>query len=135
MFKEAVCSDCYHPYEQWGDVDKKWEEFVCKCGSKHITGNRIVTRVFHIVCKKGEIPADPNKRIGAVWTIEKTAQGERLYVTCPDCDEINVEDTVEIDKDGFVGGKVRNSCIECGCGYHYWPFLEGWEKRRKSRVS
>lgn len=134
MFKEAVCSDCYFPYQRWPDSRNSYEKgrkLVCKCGSEHIVGNVIVERVFHIVCKKGEIPADFNKRVGGVWAVEKTAQGETLYVTCPDCGQINVEDADEIRPEGFVGGREKNSCIECVCGFHYWPFLKGWKERRK----
>lgn len=131
MFKEAVCSDCYFPYQQWTDGYKKGQELVCKCGTRHIVGNVIVDRVFHIVCKEGKIPVGRNERVGAIWAVEKTAQGAQLYVTCPDCGEINTEDADEIRREGFVGGKDKNSCIECVCGYHYWPFLEGWKERRK----
>ena len=132
MPKSLICDVCEYPYDSWAiDPARKGKVFECSCGSKHITGNRIQTRVYHIICRKDKISAEKSKRKYGVWAVEKTADGLSLFVTCPSCARINTVGAEEIDKDGYVGGKHENSCIECNCGYHFWPFLEGWTDERK----
>ena len=129
-----VCGNCrvrlIHLYS-----GEKWERYTCKeCGSKHIAGDIAVDRVYHIVCEKGDIST--GARTPGMWTVERVSEGLVVYVTCPSCNRINSGWANTVNSEGFMGGRHRNTCLTCECGYHFWPFLEGWneEERKKSGV-
>lgn len=96
----------------------------CDCGSERIRGETF----WHRVCTYGRIPINPKRRTGAVYS----ADSKFVYITCPKCCRVNTIETDEVESNGFANPGNPGGCINCRCGIHYWPYLDGWAKRRAS---
>ena len=131
-----TCERCFYPEDlDRDDVrDKKGVRFNCpRCRTEYIYGALCRKwRTIHTVMRMGPIHASTRKRRGGVWKIERSSSGRHLYMTCPSCATIHKIELEDVYRDGYIGGKKVASCIDCGdCGLHFWPYLEGWKKRRR----
>jgi len=111
------------------------------CGAQTIVGtvNGRGYALIHRVCEEGEIPLDREDRTGAVYQANEAKR--IVHVTCPKCGRIVTARFTDVDKNGYVSKGQINGCLmcydggqgSCGphcCGLHFWPYLEGWAKRR-----
>lgn len=79
---------------------------------------RPVHETIHIDFKKGTIESDREEDV-RIWQRD----GDRIYVTCPQCSMIAAIETHEFSKDGEV-----RPCVVCdNCRTHYFPRLLGWD--------
>lgn len=69
---------------------------------------------------------NPKKR-RALWDIQETSKGIRVFLTCSYCCYPNDVGNRKIRADGFF---VSTDCVTCRrCHNHFWACLEGWKGR------
>jgi acetone carboxylase gamma subunit len=126
---KEICWDCDNPSGRWmQDHSPKGTILKCRCGKKFIMGSTVLQtiRIVHFIMKK--VPIAGGKRPREIW--QHDPDRHMVYFTCPRCGRIHQARDTAVDPDGFIGGNRAGTCIDCDCGLHFWPYLEGWKAPR-----